>query len=85
MNATYHSADTRRAASKHQQFPPLEQENRPRVTTAQAAYYLTFTSQTMREQHMRGTYDPRLNPIKLGNKILWSVAGIKAVLCVEDV
>ena len=62
------------------QFPPLEQETRPRVPTAQAAHYLTFVPQTLREQHMRGTYDPRLNPIKIGNRIAWSVAGIKAVL-----
>ena len=63
-----------------QQFPPLEQETRPRVPTAQAAHYLTLVPGTLREQHMRGTYDPRLKPIKLGGKLLWSVAGIKAVL-----
>ena len=80
MNATNHSVDTRRAVSKPQQFPPLEQETRPRVPTAQAAHYLTFAAQTLREQHMRGTYDPRIRPIKLGNKLLWPVAGIKAVL-----
>lgn len=61
-------------------YPPLDLETRPRVPTAQAAYYLTFVPQTLREQHMRGTYDPRLNPIKIGNRIAWSVAGIKAVL-----
>lgn len=61
-------------------FPTLEQETRPRVQTAQAAYYLTLVPGTLREQHMRGTYDPRLNPIKIGNRIAWSMAGIRAVL-----
>lgn len=62
------------------QFPALEQETRPRVQTAQAAYYLTLLPGTLREQHMRGTYDPRLNPIKIGNRIAWSMVGIRAVL-----
>lgn len=50
------------------------------MQTAQAAYYLTLVPGTLREQHMRGTYDPRLNPIKIGNRIAWSMAGIRAVL-----
>lgn len=66
--------------TKAVQFPPLEQETRPCVTTAQAAHYLTFVPGTLREQHMRGTYDPRMRPVKVGNKLLWPVAGIKEVL-----
>lgn len=65
------------------QFPPLELVNRPYVPTPQAAYYLAYAQQTMREKHMRGTYDPRMRPIKLGNRLLWPVAGIKAVLGVR--
>lgn len=61
-------------------FPALEQETRPRVQTAQAAYYLTLVPGTLREQHMRGTYDPRLDPIKIGNRIAWSVKGLKSIL-----
>lgn len=61
-------------------FPPLEQETRPVIPTAQAAHYLTFVPGTLREQHMRGTYDPRLKPIKIGNRIAWSVAGIRSIL-----
>ena len=34
--ATQHSADTRRAVSEPQQFPPLEQVNRPTVPTEHA-------------------------------------------------
>ena len=40
MQATEHSADTRRAVSEPQQFPALELVNRPTVPTEQAAYYL---------------------------------------------
>lgn len=61
-------------------FPPLEQETRPVISTNQAAHYLNFVPGTLREQHMRGTYDPRLKPIKIGNRIAWSVAGIKSIL-----
>lgn len=69
-----------RAAATPQSFPPLEQETRPRVQTAQAAYYLTLVPGTLREQHMRGTYDPRLSPVKIGNRIAWSVKGLKSIL-----
>ena len=62
------------------QHPSLHEETRPRVSTAQTAYYLNYSPQTLREQHMRGTYDPRLNPIKVGNKIAWLTDGIRAVL-----
>ena len=65
------------------QFPPLELVDRPYVPTPQATYYFVYTQQTMREKHMRGTYDPRIRPIKLGNRLLWPVAGIKAVLGVQ--
>ena len=67
------------AAVTPQSFP-AGTRNPPRVQTAQAAYYLTLVPGTLREQHMRGTYDPRLNPIKIGNRIAWSMAGIRAVL-----
>ena len=83
MNAIYHSADTRRAVSQSQQFLPLEQETRPRVSTEQCAHYLLLRPQTLREQHMRGSYDPRLNPIKIGNRIAWSTTGIRSVLEVQ--
>lgn len=64
-------------------FTPLEQETRPRVGTEQCAHYLLLQPQTLREQHMRGSYDPRLNPIKIGNRIAWSTTGIRSVLEVK--
>lgn len=66
------------------QFPPLDAVTRPYVPTPDTAYYLACSQQTLREKHMRGTYDPRIRPIKLGNKLLWPVAGIKAVLGVSQ-
>lgn len=65
------------------EFPALEQVSRPYVPTSHAAYYLAYAEQTMREQHMRGTYDPRIRPIKRGNRLLWPLAGIKSVLGVQ--
>lgn len=61
-------------------FPPLDAVTRPYVPTPDAAYYIACAQQTLREKHMRGTYDPRMRPIKLGNRLLWPVEGIKAVL-----
>lgn len=63
-----------------EKYPALELEVRPRVPTAQASFYTSYAQQTLRDMHSRGSYDPRLDPIKLGNKILWSTAGIRAVL-----
>lgn len=68
-----------------EKYPPLELEARPRVQTAQCSFYTSYAPQTLRDMHSRGSYDPRLDPIKLGNKILWSTEGIRAVLGVRDV
>ena len=48
MQAPQHSADTRRAVSEPQEFPPLELVNRPAVDTAAAAHYLNRKPQTLR-------------------------------------
>jgi hypothetical protein len=45
--ATDYSADTRRAVSEPQQFPPLELVNRPTVDTAAAAHFLNRKPQTL--------------------------------------
>ena len=44
--STHHSAETRRAATEPQRFPPLELVTRPTVPTEQAAYYLNRRPQT---------------------------------------
>ena len=82
MHSIQYSVDICRAALETK-FPPLEQETRPRVSTEQCAHYLLLRPQTLREQHMRGSYAPRLNPIKIGNRIAWSTSGIRSVLEVQ--
>lgn len=71
---------TSKSALNFVEYPPLEAVTRPYVPTAHAAYYTSYAQQTLREMHMRGTYDPRMRPIKLGNKLLWPIEGIKSVL-----
>ena len=76
--ATQHSADTRRAVSGPQQFPPLEQVNRPTVPTEQAAYYLNRKPQTCRAWAC--LENGPLRPIRINGRLAWSVAEIRAVL-----
>ena len=76
--ATQHSADTRRAVSEPQQFPPLEQVNRPTVPTEQAAHYLNRKPQTCRAWAC--LENGPLRPIRINGRLAWSVAEIRAVL-----
>ena len=76
--ATQHSADTRRAVSEPQQFPPLEQVNRPTVPTEQAAYYQNRKPQTCRAWAC--LENGPLRPIRINGRLAWSVAEIRAVL-----
>ena len=62
------------------QFPPLDQENRPCVPTAQAAHYLTLTPQTLREWACYGKHPAVLRPVRVGNRLAWPVSGIRSVL-----
>lgn len=54
QTVTAHSADTCRAVTEPQQFPPLELVNRPTVPTEQAAHYLNRRPQTLRTWAMNG-------------------------------
>ena len=78
MQATEHSADTRRAVSEPQQFPPLELENRPTVDTAAAAHFLNRKPQTLRGWDCME--NGPLRPIRINGRLAWSVAEIRAVL-----
>lgn len=80
---TAHGASSRCAAPEHQQFPPLELEGRPRVPTAQAAYYLAFRPQTLREWACYGKHPAELRPIRVGGRLMWPMAGIRAMLEVQ--
>lgn len=61
-------------------FPLLEQETRPCVPTAQAAHYLTLQPQTLREWACYGKYPAELRPMRIGRRLAWPVAGIRALL-----
>ena len=80
MQATEHSADTRRAATEPQQFPPLELVNRPTVPTEQAAHYLLRRPQTLRGWACAETFPDGLRPVRINGRLGWPVAGIRAVL-----
>ena len=78
MQATQHSASTRRAANDPKQFPPLELENRPCVPTEQAAHYLNRRPQTLRAWAC--LENGPLRPHRVFGRLAWSVAEIRSVL-----
>lgn len=78
MQVTLHSADTRRAATETQHFPPLEQVTRPAVDTAAAAHYLNRRPQTLRGWACME--NGPIRPIRINGRLAWPVAGIKAAL-----
>ena len=78
MHAAQPSADTRRAVSEPQQFPPLESVTRPTVDTAAAAYYLNRKPQTCRAWAC--LENGPLRPIRINGRLAWNVAEIRAVL-----
>ncbi len=80
MQAIQHSADTPRATTEPQQFPPLELVNRPTVDTAAAAYYLNRRPQTLRAWACLETFPDGLKPVRVNSRICWPVAGIRKVL-----
>ena len=78
MQATEHSANTRRAVSEPQSFPPLELVNRPTVPTEQAAHYLNRRPQTLRAWAC--LENGPLRPHRVMGCLAWNVAEIRAVL-----
>ena len=78
MQATEHSADTRRAVSEPQQFPPLELESRPTVDTAAAAHFLNRKPQTLRGWACME--NGPLRPIRINGRLAWNVAELRRVL-----
>lgn len=83
MQATQHSAVTRRAVPEPQKFPPLELEHRPRVPTEQAAFYLNRRPQTLRGWASAETFPDGLRPVRVNGRLGWPVAGIRRVLGVQ--
>ncbi len=83
MQAIQHSADTRRAATEPQQFPPLELVNRPTVPTEQAAYYLNRRPQTLRTWAMNSGTGP-VSCIRISGRLAWPVSELRRVLGVAQ-
>lgn len=75
--ATQHSSEARTGATAAP-FPPLELENRPTVSTEQAAYYLTRRQQTLRGWACRE--DGPLRPLRINGRLAWPVADLKRLL-----
>lgn len=78
MQATQHRADTRRATTEPQQFPPLELVTRPTVPTEQAAYYLNRRPQTLRG-HACMDNGP-IRPLRINGRLAWPVSELRRVL-----
>ena len=78
MQATQHSADTRRAVSEPQEFPPLELVNRPAVDTAAAAHYLNRKPQTLRSWAC--LENGPLRPTRVHGRLSWGMAEIRELL-----
>lgn len=76
--STHHSADTRRAVTDPQQFPPLELVNRPAVATEQAAYYLNRRPQTLRIWACME--NGPLRPTRIMGRLAWPVAELRRLL-----
>lgn len=81
MQATEHSADTSRAATEPQQFPPLELVNRPAVDTAAAAHYLNRRPQTLRGWACME--NGPLRPLRINGRLAWPVSELRRVLGVQ--
>ncbi len=62
-------------------FPPLDQETRPTVSTAAAAYYLDRKMQTLHIWACKESGPVR--PVRVHGRLAWPVAEIRRVLGVE--
>lgn len=81
MQATQHSAETRRASCETPKFPPLELVNRPTVPTSQAAYYMDRRPQTLRGWAC--LENGPIRPRRVSGRLAWPVADIRRLLGVE--
>ena len=61
-----------------QQFPPLELETRPTVSTDAAAHYLHLAPQTMRIYACKESGPIR--PVRVNGRLHWSTNEIRALL-----
>lgn len=67
-----------------QGFPPLTNEQRPTVSTNQAAHYLDRAPRTLRGWATAGDSSP-IVPLRVNKRLAWPVADIKRILGVACV
>lgn len=79
-----HSAETRRAATEPQQFPPLESVTKPNLTTRELAFYSNMAEQTWRVKACYDTAPEGLRPLRVCGKLAWPTAGAKKLLGVAQ-
>lgn len=84
MQAPQLSTNPRRSAIEPQQFPDIQNEKRPYVSTETAAHWLNRRPQTLRMWAMRTGTGP-VTPTRIYGRLAWPVAEIKRLLGVEGV
>ena len=65
------------------QYLPLEQVNKPNLTTAEASHYLNRRPQTLRGWACRSGTGP-LRPRRVGGLLAWNTAEVKALAGVTE-
>jgi len=77
---TLTSIQAMREATTPQQFTaqylPLEQVTKPNLTTAETAYYLNRSAQTLRIWACRSGTGP-MKPTRIGGLLAWNTATVK--------
>lgn len=84
MQTTSQNATNHRVAIAPQQFPDIQSEKRPYVSTETAAHWLNRRPQTLRMWAMRTGSGP-VTPTRIYGRLAWPVADIKRLLNVEGV
>ena len=66
---------------KQKKYISIHEQIRTHIPTAEAAFYLCLKEQTMRSWDCPSNHSAApIKPIKIGNKLLWSVQEIKKLL-----
>lgn len=81
---TYDTSSLRaRSHAGSNSFPPITLENRPVVSTEQAAFYLGRQPQTLRGWAMRDGKGP-IRPLRINGRLAWPVDALKLLLGVQE-
>jgi hypothetical protein len=61
-------------------LPPLEQVNKPNLTTAELAHYSNMAAQTWRVKACYETFPDGLRPLRICGRLAWPTAGAKKLM-----